>query len=111
MKLSSKLELIKSRNHLAKEIPSSKTIQNDYNILYSKRYVQSFAKQSLKYILNKTTFSKIPIICPPIELQNEFADFVTQIETIKLNQFKSKEAIIELFNITLKKSFKGMIQC
>ena len=39
-------------------------------ILYSKRYVQSFAKQSLKYILNKTTFSKIPIICPPIELQN-----------------------------------------
>ena len=37
MKLSSKLELIKSRNHLAKEIPSSKTIQNDYNILYSKK--------------------------------------------------------------------------
>lgn len=42
----------------------------------SKSYIQSTVTMALKGILSKGQLSKIEFIFPPIELQNEFADFV-----------------------------------
>lgn len=58
-------------------------IPNKNNVWYlyvlfelSKSYIQSTVTMALKGILSKGQLSKIEFIFPPIELQNEFADFV-----------------------------------
>lgn len=82
-----------------------------YLINNSKEYFQSFAKQSLKYIINKKTFEEIRIICPPIELQNKFAELIKKTEIIKKNQMESKRELEKLFNIASEKVFNGEKIC
>ena len=82
-----------------------------YLLFYSKEYIQSFSKQSLKYILNKKTFEEIPIICPPIIHQNKFSEFIKKINAIKKYQLQSKRELDKLFIITLNKAFKGEFSC
>lgn len=52
---------------------------------------------------------KIPI--PPIKLQNQFADIVKQVETLKSYQSESKQQIDNLFNTLMQKAFKGELLC
>ena len=49
----------------------------------SKSYIQSTVTMALKGILSKGQLSKIEFIFPPIELQNEFAEFVKLIDKSK----------------------------
>ena len=65
-------------------------IPNKNNVWYlyvlfelSKSYIQSTVTMALKGILSKGQLSKIEFIFPPIELQNEFADFVKLIDKSK----------------------------
>lgn len=48
---------------------------------------------------------------PPIKLQNEFADIVKQVETLKSYQSQSKQEIDNLFNTLMQKAFKGELVC
>ena len=80
-------------------------------ILYSKPYLQSFSRSALKGMINKRTFENIPMIHPPIELQNQFAEIVKQVEEIKKYQLESKKELENLFNNLMQKAFKGELIC
>ena len=55
--------------------------------------------------LSKDKFSKFNIIVPPIELQNQFADFVKQTEEIKEKVQKSLDETQVLFDSLMQKYF------
>lgn len=48
---------------------------------------------------------KIPV--PPIELQNQFADFVKQVDKLKFEMKKSLKELEDNFNSLMQKAFKG----
>lgn len=57
--------------------------------------------------LNQQMLSSLKIIVPPIELQNQFASFVSQVDKLK---FKMEESLTELennFNSLMQKAFSG----
>ena len=81
-------------------------IPNKQNTLFmyeqfklSKEYIISDVNMALKGILSKGNLSEKLFIFPPIELQNQFADFVEQANKSKLEVQKSLEELE-----TLKKS-------
>ena len=49
----------------------------------------------------------IDVILPPIELQNEFAEFVTQIDSIRSKMEASLSELEDNFNSLMQKAFKG----
>jgi type I restriction enzyme S subunit len=48
---------------------------------------------------------------PPMELQNQFAEIVKKVETLKTHQKQSKQEIDNLFNALMQKAFKGELTC
>ena len=66
-------------------------------------------------IASGTTFAElkifslkdIDVILPPIELQNEFAEFVTQTDSIRSKMETSLSELEDNFNSLMKKAFKG----
>ena len=61
--------------------------------------------------LTLVKIKKIKIPIPPIELQNQFASIVQQVESIKSFQSQSKQQIDNLFNTLMQKAFKGELVC
>jgi len=59
--------------------------------------------------LTKMELLKIKIPIPPIQLQNQFAQIVEQVEQLKEYQNKSKEEIENLYNKLMQQAFKGDI--
>jgi type I restriction enzyme S subunit len=57
--------------------------------------------------LNKNIIIKLPIVIPPIELQNQFAERIAAIEEQKAIAQASLIKSEELFNSLLQKAFKG----
>lgn len=80
-----------------------------YLFLLSKRYIQSTVSMSLKGILSKGKLLELKFIFPPISLQNQFADFVRQVETQK-SLLKHSLAKLELnYKSLMQKCFRGEI--
>ncbi|NFE93582.1 hypothetical protein FC757_00920 [Clostridium botulinum] len=50
---------------------------------------------------------KTKIIVPPIELQNQFASFVKQVDKLKFEMQESLKALEDNFNSLMQRSFKG----
>ena len=50
----------------------------------SKNYLAEDVNMALKGILSKSKLEEKQLIVPPIELQNQFADFVRQVDKSKL---------------------------
>ena len=81
-------------------------IPNKNNVWYlyvlfelSKSYIQSTVNMALKGILSKGQLSKIEFIFPPIELQNEFADFVKLTDKSKfVERFPELSLFYRLFS-------------
>lgn len=72
----------------------------------------------LNYILNFSGRTNIPKVnkeqlkgfnmpVPPIELQNQFSDFVTQVDKIKIEIENSLKELEDNFNSLMQKAFKG----
>ena len=57
--------------------------------------------------LNQQMLSNLNIILPPIELQNEFADFVNQVDKLKSQMETSLKELEDNFNSLMQKAFKG----
>ena len=55
--------------------------------------------------ITKTELKKIPVMLPPIELQNQFADFVKKINKQKLGIQKSLEEMKKLQESLMNKYF------
>lgn len=49
----------------------------------------------------------LPLILPPIELQNQFADFVEQVDKLKFEMEKSLKELEDNFNSLMQKAFNG----
>lgn len=80
------------------QINGIETLKNNVIFMYiqfllSKEYIQSTINMSLKGILSKGKLSELEFIFPPIELQNQFADIVKQIDKQK---FEIQNELIEL---------------
>lgn len=57
--------------------------------------------------ISKQRLMNLNIPMPPIELQNQFADFVNQIDKLKFETQKSLEEMENNFNSLMQKAFKG----
>lgn len=52
-------------------------------------------------------FINIQVVVPPIELQNQFSDFVTQVDKLKFEMERSLKELEDNFNSLMQKAFKG----
>lgn len=50
---------------------------------------------------------KMEVTCPPIELQNQFDDFVKQVDKLKFEMEKSLKELEDNFNALMQKAFNG----
>ena len=57
--------------------------------------------------LSTSKFGDYLIIVPPIEQQNEFADFVKQVDKMKLEMENSLKELEDNFNSLMQRAFKG----
>ena len=57
--------------------------------------------------LNMEDLRQFMLIVPPIELQNQFADFVNQVDKLKFEMEKSLKELEDNFNSLMQKAFKG----
>ena len=78
-------------------------LNTDYGIHQINRRVQGAVTKSI----TKGAIKEIPIMLPPIELQNQFADFVKQVDKLKFEMEKSLKELEDNFNSLMQKAFKG----
>ena len=67
-------------------------------------------KNNIKYVsksITKGAVKELPLLYPPLELQNKFAEIVTQIENIKTIYQNSLTELNNLFGSIAQKAFKG----
>ena len=57
--------------------------------------------------LNVSTLVPLEVIMPPIELQNEFATFVKQVDKLKFGMEQSLKELEENFDSLMQRAFKG----
>ncbi len=57
--------------------------------------------------LNRSNLDKIIINVPPIELQNQFANFVKQVDKLKFEMEESLKELENNFNSLMQSAFKG----
>jgi type I restriction enzyme S subunit len=73
----------------------------------SSSYIQSHASNGMKRMLSKGDFQKIKMICPNIDIQNQFAERAKAIEAQKTQAQASLVQADNLFNSLLQRAFKG----
>lgn len=78
-------------------------LNTDYGIHQINRRVQGAVTKSI----TKGAIKEIPIMLPQIELQNQFADFVKQVEKLKFEMEKSLKELEDNFNSLMQKAFNG----
>lgn len=57
--------------------------------------------------ITKQQIENLELIVPPIELQNQFADFVKQVDKLKFEMQESLTKLEDNFNSLMQKAFKG----
>lgn len=84
----------------------------DYNQLFlyvllqiSKDYLIEDVSMALKGILSKSKLEEKEFIVPPIELQNQFADFVKQVDKSREEVKKSLEKTQQLYDSLMQEYF------
>lgn len=87
-------------------------IPKQYNILFlyvllqiSKDYLVEEINMALKGILSKSKLEKKEFIVPPMEMQNQFADFVKQVNKSKVVVQKALDETQLLFDSLMQKYF------
>lgn len=90
-------------------IPNDKT--NNMFIQFWMSFLQKIledsAPESAQKNINLKILSEQNVIVPPIELQNQFADFVNQVDKLKFKMEKSLKELEDNFNSLMQKAFKG----
>ncbi|MDY4079006.1 MAG: restriction endonuclease subunit S, partial [Clostridium sp.] len=73
-----------------------------------REYIRSVCVGGIdKRQLNKEHIEDFPIIFPPIELQNQFVDFVKETDKLKFEMEKSLKELENNFNSLMQKAFNG----
>ena len=94
------------------QINGIQTLDNNVFFMFeqfnlSQSYIQSTINMALKGILSKSQLSELEFIFPPIELQNEFANFFKQADKLKFEMEKSLKELEDNFISLMQKAFKG----
>ncbi|MBN8491039.1 MAG: restriction endonuclease subunit S [Burkholderiales bacterium] len=75
---------------------------------YGKAYFLSVAKKTTGIAsINKTQLSAFPVVIPPIEVQEEFAQHVTSVESIATQQSLAAAKAEAIFRSILARAFAG----
>ncbi|KGJ49145.1 hypothetical protein KD33_10945 [Clostridium sp. NCR] len=91
-------------------------LTNELNTVFAKyqldsygvqRELKSLAKGITLIQLNMEDLREFPLVIPPIELQNQFTEFVNQIDKLKFDIEKSLKDLEDNINVLMQKSFKG----
>ena len=72
---------------------------------YGQREIQQYVRGAVTKTITKNDVRTVQIIVPPIELQNQFADFVKQVDKSKLAVQKSLEKTQQLFDSLMQEYF------
>ncbi|MPM99972.1 hypothetical protein SDC9_147167 [bioreactor metagenome] len=73
----------------------SAILNSSYGKLQMKDKIKTSARQ---YTINQSGISEIKIVIPSIKLQNEFAEFVNQVDKLKFEMKKSLKKLKNNFN-------------
>lgn len=98
--------------YLVKAIPNERAngefISAYMNTKYVKYKLLNMAKNIVGMAnINAEEFKKIDVYIPPIELQNQFADFVKQVDKLKFEMEKSLKELESNFESLMQGVFKG----
>lgn len=98
--------------YLVKAIPNERANGEFISAYMNTKYVKDKLLNMAKNIvgmanINAEEFKKIDVYIPPIELQNQFADFVKQVDKLKFEMEKSLRELENNFNSLMNKAFKG----
>ncbi|EJT5934379.1 restriction endonuclease subunit S [Clostridium perfringens] len=66
---------------------------------------KKYSQGSTRVRLNLTMLRQTEVLYPPIELQNQFADFVKQVDKLKFEMEQSLKELEDNFNSLMQKSF------
>jgi type I restriction enzyme, S subunit len=78
------------------------------NSSYGKGLLKGMAKGAVNQAnINAQELKSINIAIPPIELQSQFADFVTQVDKLKFEMQKSLKELENNFNSLMQRAFNG----
>jgi type I restriction enzyme S subunit len=81
-----------------------------YNLLltpYMKVKIKEKVRGAVTKTITKDAIREIKIMVPPIQLQNQFADFVKQVDKLKFEMQKSLKKMENNFNSLIQRAFKG----
>ena len=76
-----------------------------YNLSFQKDYMLRMASTTTVPYMNKTICNSVPILLPPIELQNKFATIVKRVEDTKQKMQESLAEMDNHFNALSQKYF------
>lgn len=76
-----------------------------YNLSYQKDFMYKMSSSTTVPYMNKTVCNSIPVVCPPIKLQNSFEDIINLIKEQKEKFTETKSN--DLFQTLIQKAFKG----
>ncbi|MEL7597107.1 MAG: restriction endonuclease subunit S [Clostridiaceae bacterium] len=97
------LAVLKYNRDIMNGIFLTKMLNTNYCYAQSQRYTRGIANRDL--VLSQMKLIKVFV--PPIELQNQFAAFVNQVDKLKFEMQKSLEELENLFNSLMQKAFNG----
>lgn len=78
-----------------------------FNHNYMKSQLKNSSNESAQAGLYIGKIKKLKIPVPPIELQNQFKNFVNQVDKLKFDLKKSQKELEDNFNLLMQKAFKG----
>ncbi|AEG17735.1 restriction endonuclease subunit S [Methanobacterium paludis] len=76
-----------------------------------KKKIEHVSHGGTMNIINVKIIKQLDFPIPPIQLQNQFAEIVQNVEQLKEEQKQSKAQIDNLFNALMQKAFKGELTC
>ncbi len=65
-------------------------------LVLNRAKIQNSATKAMKKMVSKSTFERIPLICPPIELQKRFGDMVRQCRSLIEHQLASTKLLDDI---------------
>lgn len=78
-----------------------------YSLSFQKNFMYKKATSTTVPYMNKTTCNSIPVIKPPIELQNQFARIVEKTEALKAQYRQSLQELENLYGSLSQRAFRG----
>ncbi|MFL0061952.1 restriction endonuclease subunit S [Tenacibaculum maritimum] len=84
-------------------------VYNFYSTEFGKGLIKSKTKGAVTKSITKSAVKKLPILVPPIELQNQFERLYINIKAQKQTLIQSKTELENLYNSLLQRAFSGQL--